>query len=105
MAGLFRLVISEAPSFPELARRQFDLGKVPFFDEVRRYFEAADRAGSMRVQDPTMAATQLLGMISNFVLWPKLLLPDWAPDADAVAHAVEEAVRTALARYATPGFN
>lgn len=100
MAGLFRLVIAEARAFPELGQRQFDLGKVPFFDEVRRYFEEADQAGSMRVQDPTMAATQMLGMISNFVLWPKLLLPEWAPGDEAVAYAVEEAVLTTLARYA-----
>lgn len=99
MAGLFRLVIAQAPSSPHLGRRQFDLGKLPFFEEVRRYFQAAADAGSLDVQDPTTAATQLLGMISNFVLWPGMFLTDWNPGAPAVAHAVEEAVLTTLARY------
>jgi TetR/AcrR family transcriptional regulator of autoinduction and epiphytic fitness len=99
MAGLFRLVIAEAPSLPELGRRQFDLGKMPFFEEVRRYFEVADARGSLRVEDATTAATQLLGMISNFVLWPRMFLVDWDPDDAAVAHSVEEAVLTTLARY------
>ncbi|MBM9469046.1 TetR/AcrR family transcriptional regulator [Nakamurella leprariae] len=102
MAGLFRLVIAEAPSFPELGRRQFDLGKLPFFDEVCRYFQAAAAAGSLHVQDPTMATTQMLGMISNFVLWPRMFLIDWAPDGESVAGAVEEAVLTVLARYGVP---
>lgn len=99
MAGLFRLVIAQAPSSPELGRRQFDLGKLPFFEEVRHYLQAAADAGSLNVQDPTMAATQMLGMISNFVLWPRMFLTDWNPDAPTVAHAVEEAALTTLARY------
>ncbi len=99
MADLFRLVISEAPSSPDLGRRQFDLGKMPFFEEVRRYLEAADRAGTLTVEDPTTAATQMLGMISNVVLWPRMFLVDWDPDAAAVARAVEEAALTMSARY------
>ncbi|WP_369052697.1 TetR/AcrR family transcriptional regulator [Kineococcus terrestris] len=98
-AGLFRLVIAEAPSSPDLGRRQFDLGKLPFFDEVRRYLRAAAEAGSLHVPDPTTATTQFLGMISNFVLWPRMFLVDWNPSDAAVAHEVEEAVLTVLARY------
>lgn len=99
MAGLFRLIITEAPSSPDLGRRQFALGKLPFFEEVRGYFEAAASARALHVPDPTMAATQLLGMISNFVLWPKMFLVDWNPGSAAIARAVEEAVLTTLARY------
>lgn len=99
MANLFRLVIAEAPALPDLGRRQFDLGKMPFFEQVRHYFSIADAAGALHVQDPTMAATQMLGMISNFVLWPRMFLVDWDPGDEAVARAVEEAVLTTLARY------
>ncbi|QZN87511.1 TetR/AcrR family transcriptional regulator [Cellulomonas sp. C5510] len=100
MTALLRLVISEAPTSPELGRRQFDLGKMPFFEEVRGYLEATSRAGTLAVDDPTMAATQMLGMISNFVLWPRMFLPDWDPEAGEVARAVEEAALTMSARYA-----
>ncbi|WP_380165593.1 TetR/AcrR family transcriptional regulator [Jannaschia sp. R86511] len=99
MAGLFRLVIAEAPQFPELARIQFDLGKAPFFDEVRRYVEAEHALGSLRVEDPEMACTQFLGMIANYVLWPRMLLVDFALPADRVQDVVESAVLTFLARY------
>lgn len=99
MAGLFRLVIAEAPAFPDLARRQFDLGKEPFFDRVRTFLEQAHAAGTLSVDDATIAATQFLGMISNYVLWPRLLLVEWEPAADEVDRVVAEAVRTCLARY------
>lgn len=104
MAGLFRLVIAEAPRFPELGRIQFGLGKSPFFDTVRRYLESETERGTLDVDDPVMAATQFLGMISNYVLWPRMLLVDWELSAAAVARAVDGAVATMLARYAArPG--
>ncbi|WP_255443687.1 MULTISPECIES: TetR/AcrR family transcriptional regulator C-terminal domain-containing protein [unclassified Amycolatopsis] len=46
------------------------------------------------------AATQLLGMISNYVFWPTLLVPGWEVSAERVAQVVDEAVRTIAARYA-----
>lgn len=99
MAGLFRMVIAEAPRFPELARMQFDLGKAPFFDHVRAYLQAETDAGVLRVADPVVAATQFLGMISNHVLWPRLLLVDWTVTTADVDRVVDEAVETMLARY------
>lgn len=99
MAGLFRLVIAEAPRFPELARIQFNLGKAPFFDKVRSYLELETQTGGLAVHDPTMAATQFLGMISNYVLWPRMLLVDWELSDEEVTHIVDEAVTTTLSRY------
>ncbi|WP_430779971.1 TetR/AcrR family transcriptional regulator [Actinoplanes sp. G11-F43] len=100
MTALFRIVIAELPRFPELGEAQFSRGKLPYFESVRRYLAAADAAGSARVPDTELAATQFLGMISNFVFWPNLLLIDWAPAPEAIDHAVEEAVATMVARYA-----
>jgi TetR/AcrR family transcriptional regulator of autoinduction and epiphytic fitness len=99
MTALFRIVIAELPRFPELGEAQFSRGKMPYFDSVTRYLSAADAAGAATVPDPELAATQFLGMISNFVFWPGLLLTDWDPDATAIERAVEEAVRTMVARY------
>ena len=93
------MVIAEAPRFPELGRIQFDLGKVPFFDEVCRYLEAETGQGRLDVDDPIMAATQFLGMISNYVLWPRMLLMDWSLSAEQVEKVVDGGVATMLARY------
>lgn len=99
MAGLHRMVIAEGRRFPELGRIQFDLGKVPFFDQVCRYLEAETAQGTLAVDESTMAATQFLGMISNWVLWPRMLLVDWKLPAEQVEKVVESAVATLLARY------
>jgi TetR/AcrR family transcriptional regulator, regulator of autoinduction and epiphytic fitness len=99
MAGLHRMVIAEAPRFPELARIQFDLGKEPFFERVHGYLSAADESGSLRIPNSTIAATQFLGMISNVVFWPKLLLTEWDPTPDQIAETIAGAVAVLLAAY------
>ncbi|TCC32265.1 TetR/AcrR family transcriptional regulator [Kribbella sindirgiensis] len=100
MTDLFRIVIAELPRFPELAHAQFSQGKMPYFESVRSYLVAEHDAGTVRVEDVDLAATQFLGMISNYVFWPALLVPGWKVSAERVAQVVDEAVRTIAARYA-----
>jgi TetR/AcrR family transcriptional regulator of autoinduction and epiphytic fitness len=101
MTDLFRIVIAELPRFPELAHAQFSQGKMPYFESVRGYLLAEHDAGTVRIEDADLAATQFLGMISNYVFWPTLLVPGWEVSAERVAQVVDEAVRTIAARYAT----
>jgi TetR/AcrR family transcriptional regulator of autoinduction and epiphytic fitness len=103
MTDLFRIVIAELPRFPELAATQFAHGKMPYFESVRSYLIAEHEAGTARVQDAELAATQFLGMISNYLFWPGLLLLDWQVTPARVGEVVDEAVRTAVARYAVKG--
>ncbi|WP_431927819.1 TetR/AcrR family transcriptional regulator [Amycolatopsis tucumanensis] len=103
MTDLFRIVIAELPRFPELANAQFSRGKMPYFESVRSYLLAEHEAGTVRIEDVDLVATQFLGMISNYVFWPKLLVPGWEVSADRVAQVVDQAVRTIAARYATTG--
>ncbi|MFD4208420.1 TetR/AcrR family transcriptional regulator [Micromonospora tulbaghiae] len=107
MADLFRIVIAELPRFPELAKAHFSQGKLPYFESVRLYLLAEHDAGAADIADPEMAATQFLGMISNYLFWPGLLLPDWTVTPARASEVVEEAVRTMVARYGTedaPGY-
>jgi len=101
MTDLFRIVIAELPRFPEVARAQFAQGKMPYFASVRDYLLAEHEAGTVRIEDADLAATQFLGMISNYVFWPTLLVPGWKVSAERVEEVVDEAVRTAVARYGT----
>ncbi|GAA3218664.1 TetR/AcrR family transcriptional regulator [Actinocorallia longicatena] len=100
MADLFRIVIAELPRFPELGETQFNRGKMPYFESVRGYLETERDAGTITLDDPDLAATQFLGMISNYVFWPRMLLQDWAPDEAAMDRVVDEAVLVMRARYA-----
>ncbi|TBL35502.1 MULTISPECIES: TetR/AcrR family transcriptional regulator [unclassified Micromonospora] len=99
MTDLFRIVIAELPRFPELAKAHFSQGKLPYFESVRIYLLAECDAGTADIADPEMAATQFLGMISNYLFWPRLLLPDWTVTPARMTAVVEEAVRTIVARY------
>ncbi|MFE2615941.1 TetR/AcrR family transcriptional regulator [Micromonospora chalcea] len=99
MTDLFRIVIAELPRFPELARAHFSQGKLPYFESVRLYLVTEHKAGAADIADPELAATQFLGMISNYLLWPSLVLPDWTVTPDRTTAVVDEAVRTMVARY------
>ncbi|MDG4839010.1 TetR/AcrR family transcriptional regulator [Micromonospora sp. WMMD967] len=99
MADLFRIVIAELPRFPELAKAHFAEGKLPYFETVRAYLIAERDAGTADITDPQMATTQFLGMISNYVFWPSLLVPGWTVTPERVITVVDDAVRTMVARY------
>ena len=104
MVGLYRIVIAEMPRFPGLAETHFDVGKMPFFDAVRRYLAAELEAGTAPIENPVAATTQFLGMISNFAFWPRLTVVGWNPTDAETARAVDDAVATMVARYgACPG--
>lgn len=99
MSDLFRIVIAELPRFPELATTHFSQGKMPYFASVSAYLVAEDEAGTATIADPELATTQFLGMISNVLLWPRLVLPGWSVSAERAGEVVDEAVRTMTARY------
>ncbi|WP_306212854.1 TetR/AcrR family transcriptional regulator [Actinoplanes sp. RD1] len=101
MTDLFRIVIAELPRFPELAKAHFAQGKMPYFESVQRYLAAEHDAGAAHIPDPEMAATQFLGMISNHLLWPALVLPNWTVTPARTTDVIEEAVQTMVARYST----
>ncbi|GAA3526516.1 hypothetical protein AFL01nite_04780 [Aeromicrobium flavum] len=65
MTDLFRIVIAELPRFPELAEAPVHAREDAVL-RVRRYLLDETEAGTARIADPELAATQFLGMISNF---------------------------------------
>lgn len=100
MTDLFRIVIAELPRFPELARAQFAQGKMPWFESVRDYLLAEIEAGNAIVADADLATTQFLGMISNYLFWPRLLVPGWSVSSTRTTEVIAEAVTTMVTRYA-----
>ena len=98
-ADLIRLLIAEAPRFPELRERTFDFGTLPARDALSRYLRAEQDAGFAKVDSPEIAAAQFLGMIATAIFWPRLVHANWSIDEEETRRAVEEAVRTIVARY------
>ncbi|HSK92165.1 MAG TPA: TetR/AcrR family transcriptional regulator C-terminal domain-containing protein, partial [Euzebyales bacterium] len=98
-ADLIRLVIAEAPRFPELRERAFNFGTLPALVALSRYLRAEAAAGLVKLESPEIATAQFLGMIATAIFWPRLVHPNWSIDEEERRRAVEEAVRTIVARY------
>lgn len=98
-AGLMRTVVAESPRFPELRERTFDFGTLPVLRALRDHLDAATAAGTAEVDDPEVAATQLLGMIASAVFWPRLVHGTWSITDEERLAAVDQAARTIAARY------
>ncbi|WP_337271114.1 TetR/AcrR family transcriptional regulator [Oryzifoliimicrobium ureilyticus] len=95
----FRVIIAEAQRFPELAQALFERGKVPYLKRLDAYIESEIAAGTLEVEDVSLAGRQFLGMINDVIFWPRFLdativIPD--PEVKRVVH---EAVLTIVARY------
>ncbi len=86
---LLRLVIAEAPRFPELSQAYFAVGKEPALKGLGAYFAALAAEGRLATDDPQLAAAQFLGAIKEPLFWPRVLGVPVAFDASA---AVERAI-------------
>jgi TetR/AcrR family transcriptional regulator, regulator of autoinduction and epiphytic fitness len=103
MLPLFRLIIAEAPRFPELGSELYRRGKEPFLTVLHVYFERQTNAGALQIDDIPLATRQFLGMINDVIFWPRLLIPELNVDDAEVERVVVGAVATFLARYGFPG--
>lgn len=95
-----RLVISEARRAPWIGEAFYRLGKAPplatFVDGLRALAED----GHLDCPHPEIAARQFLGLIQEFVIWPRVMAI--GPDLGALPSSqvvVDEAVAMFLSRY------
>lgn len=93
--GMFRLIVSERPRFPELGLSLSMGGKGTAFAVLEDYFTALDRRGALKVDDPWEATALFLGVLKESAYWPALLGLPVADDERAVAAAV----RAVMMRY------
>ena len=101
--AIYRIVIAEAPRFPELGRIFYASGPAVVLARVADYLRSADACGALTVKDPTLAAEQFIGMLQGPMHLRRLL--DLAPefgDRDP-EQVIEAAVETFLSAYARPG--
>lgn len=99
--ALFRVIIAEAPRFPELGRELYERGKVPYLERLRAYLAAEEEAGQLRFAagELALAKREFLGMINDQVFWPHLLIIDLETTVDEKRQVLDSAVSSILARY------
>lgn len=100
MQGIYRLIISEAPRFPDLGQAVYDRVKGPFLQRLEDYLRAQAAAGRMVVDHAETAASQFLAVITGQSFWPELIGPGCGGSDGDVEQVVEEAVKLILARCA-----
>ncbi len=97
--ALYRLVLSEAPRYPELARAFYDSGPRRALGGLARYLEEQVSRGRLVPMDPVRAAEQFFGMLSGPFHMRAMLGVGAAPSgAERQAH-VRAAVESFLRAY------
>ncbi|WP_423844395.1 TetR/AcrR family transcriptional regulator C-terminal domain-containing protein [Aeromicrobium sp.] len=100
MLRLRRLVISEVPRFPDLARAVFEQGPRRAVTTLEALIRELNARGWVRVPDPAMAAEQLNWLVMGAPTNAAMFLGDDVAPAPAARQAhVRDAVATFLAAY------
>jgi len=100
--ALHRMLVAEAPRFPDLAREIYLGGPARAASELALYLAQESRKGTLAVTDPALAAEQFFGALCGHLHLRTLLSPRDAPgEAEierAIAHAVRGFLRAQAAR-------
>jgi AcrR family transcriptional regulator len=66
-AAMYRIVIAEAPRFPELGRAFYENGPAIRLRALTDYLHRADAAGALKVDDAARAAGEFIGMLGGTI--------------------------------------
>lgn len=97
--SMFRICVSERERFPEIALAYYQSGPEMGRKQLEEGLRDAVARGELRIEDYTLAAEQFSDL-SKSRLWLRAVFgvqTTFSPDE--IAHVVDEAVKTFLARY------
>ncbi len=95
-----RLVIAESHRLPWIAEEFYRLGKAPLVQALATCIDEMARRGQIDCPDTALAAHQFLGLLQEFVFWPKVMaIGAGNARLPPPERAVAESVRMFLCRY------
>lgn len=97
--SVFRLVMAERPRFEDVAVRFFERGRTDFGAVLMAALVEMQEAGELKIEKPSWAAGQLMGMIEHPVFFVPLVTGDTVKSVRTTRQIAEDAVETFLARY------
>jgi AcrR family transcriptional regulator len=97
--AVFRLILSERHRFEEVSTRFFSRGRTHFGNTLIELLQKLSKSGELKGADPTLGASQLMGMIENSVFFNPLIDGDDKAPATTPDQLATEAVKTYLARF------
>jgi len=98
-AAMYRIVIAEAPRFPELGQAFYEHGPAIRLRAQVEYLQKADAAGVLSVDNASLAAGEFVGMLGGTVHLRTMLGHADEISAAEQATLVEHAVDTFLRSY------
>jgi AcrR family transcriptional regulator len=99
--SVFRLVMAERPRFRTVALRFFEVGRQNFGAALIAALETLCRSGELKIDRPSWAAGQLMGMIEHPVFFVPLVTGDEVKTRRSGPQIAADAVETFLSRYGT----
>jgi len=94
---LYRLLITQAPAFPELARSAYLAGPALLLNELEKYLDHLQRQGQLPASLPTPhTARQFLGMVKAEFQLCALLSPERMPPDSAIDAHIGDCVALLL---------
>jgi len=102
LLSLFRIAFAAAHRFPKLGHSIYESGAKKTQADLAGLIEHAAAAGSLVVQDSTVAAQQLVALIKGELHFHCMIDPEFRPSNDQVRQQVDAAIDCFMARYGTP---
>lgn len=99
--SVFRLVMAERPRFRDVAQGFFDKGRSDFGRPLMAALARLAERGELKIDKPSWAAGQLMGMVEHPVFFMPLVTGDEVQAARTNGQIAADAVETFLARYGT----
>lgn len=98
-AAMYRIVIAEAPRFPELGRAFYENGPAIRLSALARFLQQADAQGLLKVDDTQLAAGEFVALVGGMLHLRAMLGHAGEITAAEQEAAVEHAVDTFLRAY------
>ena len=97
--GIYRIIISEGPRFPDLAKAFYESGPLPAKMILADYFRRATAKGLLNAPNPRLAAEQLVWLVRGPLYLRRFFdLPD-SPGDPTVDQVIDGAVDMMLKTY------
>lgn len=95
-----RLVIAESRQRPWIADEFYRCGKEPILKGFASALTAMAARGTIRCPHPELAAHQFMGLVQEFVIWPRVMaIGKGLAELPANKTVIDEAIAMFLSRY------
>lgn len=97
--ALRRVILAEAPRFPELGKALLEDGALATRARLAEYLESRAGAGVLRIEDPHLAASQFVALCKGDLFLYAEFGVMTSPPEERIRESVRGAVRTFLGAY------